>query len=552
MRYILTAILITTATANASICNSIIINPGNLPHKIKKNIEHKFKRELPLLDLSNNKIRDDKAIELVISAIQPFGYINPKVIINSKKLKTCEQISASVAFGPITKISKIESNIASHDQNLLKPGDDFSAKAYKKHIQKLYQIWRSKGYRNVDLSKSKVVIDPKTNSAVLKTIVIPGKKYSIGKIIIASKSFEPDLIKKYVTFKRNAPYSVNAIQNTQESLMNSGYFRNVDLQVIDKESTRVPIKIITKPTEKIRTVTGLGYDNVDSLKAIFNARIIINKAGHIINTISNFSKNNTLVQFGYNIPNKLISSAKYIFQASYIIDRKKNDRSINFSARYSKKTSNLALSYGLNAIHNQQKTLTNKIISNMIYPFFNISRKFILMIKNHEIKNNWSFSTLIAKKNLASNINLVQARSSYYSKVPINDNFRFVFAGQLGVNYTSDPDKQPLPTLLTLGGNNGLRGYALNSIINRQDQLQILRAVSFELQKKMAENLYGTAFVDLGQVSASFNDPWYRGIGVGAVYTTAIGDVNVSIAKPLDLLPGETNRHFRLAISYSM
>lgn len=548
----LITIFIIATNSYASLCKDIIIEQNNIPHLITANIKHKFTRELPLIELNKSYSINDKTQDIIIKSIQPFGFMNPEVSIRKTSSNKCEQIYAKIRLGHPTRIISIKSNVKTNIHDLrLKTGSIFTAEEYNKYIRKLHTIWQNKGYRDVDISKSKVLLDPKKNTAEMLINIELGKIYRIGKIKIKSDAFARNIILKYITFKENEPYSVNKLQNTQENLMNSGYFKNVEVKSIKTNQSKIPIEIITKPTERIRTVVGIGYDNVDSLRAIFNSRIIVNKLGHIINSVSNFSKNNSLIQIGYNIPSNLLSNAKYIIQTSYMIDHKQNDRSLNFSARYSKKDESLSINYGLNAIHNQQK-ITNKIITNMLYPFFNISRKFLFIVKDYDIKNSWAFSAVLAKKNLASNIDLVQARSSYYSKVPLNDKYRFILSGQIGVNYTSDPQKQPLPTLLTLGGNNGLRGYPLNSIINRNDQLQILRAISFEIQRKISGNIYGTAFIDLGQVSPNFRDPWYRGVGIGAVYSTVIGDINISIAKPLDLIPEQNNRHFRLAISYSI
>ena len=151
-----------------------------------------------------------------------------------------------------------------------------------------------------------------------------------------------------------------------------------------------------------------------------------------------------------------------------------------------------------------------------------------------------------------SSIDIAQLKFKYRSKIPLSNEYRVVVSSQLGINWTNDPTRQPLPILLTLGGNNSLRGYPYNSIINRTDKLQILRALSLEIQKKIANNIYGTTFIDMGQISQDLTKPLLKGIGVGATYSTDIGDVNFSVAKPLDQPPDGSSKKIRFSVSYTM
>ena len=552
MKFKLALFIIMSSALSANVCENIQLT-RKLPQDIKANIKARFKREAKILNILGSENKITKINDIILKATQPYGYMQPEIHISTLNSNLCDEAIASVKLGTATTIAKITSNIAIPKNSMpLKLGNKFNATNYNNMLSDLKVQWKQKGYKNADFSQSRVVIDPKKHAAYIEIKANLGQKFTFGVITIKSDFITHQLIKKYMTFKTGDAYSINKLQSTQENLLNSGYFSDVDIKILDKNKARVPITINVKNNAKIKTVVGLGFDSVDSLKAIFNAKLIVNKFGDILNSITNISKKYSQVQLQYTIPAKEIVDAKYMLQTSYIVDNKKNNHAFNITGSYVKKDDLSEMSVGLNAIHDRQKTETSKIISNMIYPFFSISRKYSLKFNEYIAKQSWSFSGLFAKQHMASNIDLIQAKTSYYNKIPLSDKNRFVFAGQFGINYTSDPDKQPLSTMLALGGNNGLRGYPYNGIIDKTDNMQILRAISFEFQKKITDNVYGTTFIDLGQISNKFSDPWLKGVGVGAVYSTSIGDVNINIAKPLDLAPDMTHKNIRLIVSYSI
>lgn len=552
MKFKLAIFLALSTLLRANVCENIQI-ASKLPKDVQANIKARFKREAKISNILGSQNLSSKIHDILLKATQPFGYMMPKIDVAIIKSNPCNQVIASVKLGTATTITSITSNIAIPKNSItLKIGNKFNAITYNNMLSDLKVQWKQKGYKNADFSQSSVVIDSKRHTAIIEIKANLGQKFIFGNIHIKSDFISHKLISKYMTFKSGEPYSINKLQSTQENLLNSGYFSDVDIKILDNRIASVPIEINVKNNARIKTVVGLGFDSVDSLKAIFNAKLIVNKFGDIMNSITNISKNNPQIQLQYIIPAKIIREAKYIIQTSYLVDNKKNNHAFNITGSYVKKDDFSEINFGLNAIHDRQKTETSKIISNMIYPFFSISKKYSLKFRDFIAKQSWSFSGLFAKQHMASNIDLIQAKTSYYSKTPLSEQNRFVFASQFGINYTSDPNKQPLSTMLALGGNNGLRGYPFNGIIDKTDNLQILRALSFEFQKKITDNIYGTIFLDLGQISNTFSDPWFKGVGFGAVYSTSIGDVNINIAKPLDLAPEMTHKNIRLIISYSI
>lgn len=534
----------------ANNCYNIRTNK-DLPKLIIKNIKNIINREQSKIEYSYEKELIMKGI--IKKAIQPFGYINPSISLKMPK-QSCGLIIANIKLNQPTIVKKIFLNDKDYNKTLtLKKNSIFTTKKFNTSIIELYKRYKDIGYKNIDLSKTKVIIDPKSNLATVNFKAKFGPKFYFGEISIEQGSINKELIKKYINIKKGDPYSVSKVQELQESLRASGYFKTVDVN-LPKINGRnyIPVNIKTSPNSKVQMVLGLGYDSLDSIKAIFNSKILVNAYGHVINTLSNISKNNIILQMQYQIPSKKHIDDNYKIQTSYLVDNIKKDKSLNLSASFTSVTKNSSTDFGISAINNHQITDTNDIVTNMVYPYFYVSEKNSYYIKNHQIKDQWDVSGMIAKKGIASNLNLIQVKGSYKKKITLNEKVRIITAAKLGINLTSDPTKQPLPTLLSLGGNNGLRGYPLNSIINRSDNFQILRALSFETQRKILDNTFITTFLDMGQVSKNLHDSWLHSLGFGIVYATALGDINVNIAKPLDKYPGIAKNKFRLSISYSI
>lgn len=524
-------------------CNKL--NIVGLNSEIKSNIQASYLREKKSIETKQD------LLNAITNAIQPYGYFSPEINLSIKN-KICNTY-VNLRQATRVKIVNASKHIPSKIPDF-KNGQIFTSKTYNKAILWLYNYFREKGYRDVDLSQSKITINPNTRIATVIFDAELGKKYSFGKILFGKSFINKKTLKKYINFKPGEPYTVAKLQKTQENLRKSGYFKYVDITPMDEKGTIIPIKISTGMKDKIQLLMGIGYDSINKIKAIFNSKIILNSAGHIFNNIASISNNISSIQFQYLIPGIKPEEDKYLIQTSYVIDNStsKKDASANFSLSYNKKNDFAEINFGANAIHNKQFDVTGNIYTNVFYPYFNILQKKHTQINDTIISQQWALSALIAQKGLLSSISIKQLRAEYRGKIPLSEELRLVLAGQLGINITNDPNRQPLPTLPTLGGNNGLRGYPYNSIINRTEKLQILRDISIELQKKVSHSIYATSFLDMGQISKDFNKPMLRGVGVGAVYSTSIGDINFSIAKPLDTPPDGSKKKFRFSVSYTM
>lgn len=535
MKNLLLLTLIFCELSIASKCNQFFIS--KVPTEIRKNIVN---------SLTKNINTTDEILSTVKSAIAPFGYVNSKV-----KLLNC---SLSINLGQPTRVRINKSNKLIPNIPGFKDDDIFSSKTYTKAINWLYKHFKSLGYRDVDLSQSEIIINPSTNTANIDFNIELGKKYVFGNITFETEYISNELIQRYFTIKLGDPYSSIKLQEIENNLRKSGYFKSVQLTAMPEHNNEIPIRVKTVLSAKTQILAGLGYDSLNSIKAIFNSRTIANRLGHIMSSITSISQNISNIQLQYLIPGNKPQEEKYIAQAIYSVEKilDKKDTSANLSFSYNRKNEFASIIIGINAIRNKQSDSTQDINTNILYPYGHIERNSSYVNKKNLITYQWSASSLLAKKGFLSSIDIAQLKFKYRSKIPLSNEYRVVVSSQLGINWTNDPTRQPLPILLTLGGNNSLRGYPYNSIINRTDKLQILRALSLEIQKKIANNIYGTTFIDMGQISQDLTKPLLKGIGVGATYSTDIGDVNFSVAKPLDQPPDGSSKKIRFSVSYTM
>ena len=164
------------------------------------------------------------------------------------------------------------------------------------------------------------------------------------------------------------------------------------------------------------------------------------------------------------------------------------------------------------------------------------------------IEQQFDLMVLGSTDRLSSSLNLFQLQSHYHAKLPLHPLLRLLVAGHLGFNRTNHPADQPDITKLKLGGSNGLRGYAYNSLMGDPLAKQLkLKAMTLEMQYQLMPSLYLTTFVDAGNIVRAWRDPIKKSAGFGLTYGTPIGDINVSLARPIH----ERNSTWRINLTYT-
>ena len=128
-----------------------------------------------------------------------------------------------------------------------------------------------------------------------------------------------------------------------------------------------------------------------------------------------------------------------------------------------------------------------------------------------------------------------------------NDNNRLLLRAQAGTTWISDDDFDSLPSSKRFftGGDNSIRGYALDTVAPRDDEGNVLGGRhllvgSLEYEYRILEQWSIAAFIDTGD---AFDDTidLRTGVGFGLRWQSPVGPIRVDLAHGLEE-PGDTVR----------
>jgi translocation and assembly module TamA len=158
----------------------------------------------------------------------------------------------------------------------------------------------------------------------------------------------------------------------------------------------------------------------------------------------------------------------------------------------------------------------------------------------------FSFSLRGADKHVThGNHSFAQARVDFKGLYSLTDSQRILVRSSLAKTYINQIQNLPLSLQYYAGGAHSVRGYGYQDIGPGKS----FAVASAEFQQRIMGNFFLAAFYDIGSVSRHFFKELKRSPGVGIVYLTPIGDIELDVAFPLDRNPSTRKKHPRLQFS---
>ena len=143
----------------------------------------------------------------------------------------------------------------------------FSNSAFEESKNKIKAFYEKRGYCKADID-TKAWIDIVKDEAYLTYDIKSNKPCRFGKIDIVSPKLNKQIIKSFLHFKKNEPYSLNKIKKTYTELyLNEGVsnvFIKTDKTNDYKVDTTVNVEVTNKP---LRFQTGFGINSDNGLEA---------------------------------------------------------------------------------------------------------------------------------------------------------------------------------------------------------------------------------------------------------------------------------------------
>ena len=149
---------------------------------------------------------------------------------------------------------------------------------------------------------------------------------------------------------------------------------------------------------------------------------------------------------------------------------------------------------------------------------------------------------MLGSPDLFGNATFVQAQLNAKAIYPIFVENRIVTRINLGYTVINHINQLPLSLQFLAGGSESIRGYPFNTI----GPGTTLAVGSFEYRQHIKGDWYAATFFDAGNVTNGVLNRLKKGVGVGALWQSPVGTLELTLAKALDQ-PGQP-----LAVQFSM
>lgn len=520
--------------------NQDLMRPAR--HRLDKSLQtliHPSAKEIQFW--SQHSISEIKQI------LEAYGYFKPSIKPTLKKIDGCWNVSYQISLGRPLKITALNVSVEEfkHDPKITKLiddfplhiGDRFRSKVYEDAKQSLLDKVVAAGYLTTYFSKHTILINRRAYTAKLILTLNTGPRYYFGPIIFQQSILNNSLLKRYIPFKLGDPYSSIQLLKLQENLNKSGYFQNVSITdaQINKQNQNLPIIFALTPRPSQQYTAGIGYGTDVGMRGTLGWESrYLNKGGHRLSIFSQLSKIQNSFQTIYTIPGKHPNTDNY--NINFAIVRKKLTQVTNTTqqlgvgsiSQWKGWQRNLFLNYQVERFNYLNRPTTN---SHLLTPGINLSySKFdnpLFALHGYQL----SFRLQGANQNLLSNTSFLQSELQGNYILSWNDNSRLLFRGDAAYTLTSNLANFPPSLLFYAGGSQSVRGYAYQSL----GPGRYLMMGSVEYQHRLINNFYGAIFFDAGNAVNNFPINLQKGLGLGLVWASPLGPMELTAGKALDI-----------------
>lgn len=535
----------------------VVVKIEGLSELLEKNVRAVLTLTGETADAAPERIRlaEARAPEEIRKALEPFGYYRPRVVEASVSRRDGNwRAEYRIDPGPPIRLSAVDVRLVGEaapvpemralvDGFPLKKGDVLDQTLYEKGKGALQDRAAELGFFEARLTRHEIQVDLAAYTAKLYLRLDSGPRYRFGPISFNQTPLQPDLLRRFVRFAPREPYRASAVLALQKSLLNSGYFSNVDVdpQPERAKNRETPIKVDLDMAPRNRYDIGVGY-GTDT-----GPRLSLGYRNRYVNSYGHSFQANGRISFIWNDLNAIY--------AIPLADPEKDQ--LAFTARSG--LENTVVGNAKVLLAGVRHTTSRWGLREMLaldfqresFKIAGVRQTTILLIPS--VNYGWLYSdnaifpsqglrldgTLAgAWDGLVSDVSLLRLQINAKGLYSLDDDNRLIARAQWGGLVTSDFDRLPLTQRFYAGGDQSVRGYRFNEIGPRNrngDRIggRHLLVGSLEYDRVLFGNWGMAVFADAGHVYNTRDEPVKIGVGVGARWRSPVGPVRLDFAVPL-------------------
>jgi len=446
----------------------------------------------------------------------------------------------------------------------LKKGDVLLQQRYEGAKGAFISQARDLGYMDADFSRHEIRIARSATTATIELVLNTGDRYFFGTTQIKGAPDYPDsFLRRHLTYRAGEIFSYATLGETQRNFTNSERFKEVLItpELKGAEALRVPvgIQLLAGPTISLRPGIGYGTDTGARFTARYRDLNMFN-LGHELYSQLYVAERLQGVVTGYILPSPRDVRSSTTLQ----LNLQQEDTSA-----YSSKMVALELdrnrSFGpgklgtiyVKAQYEDYTVGTDNSTSRLLLPGIRFADDRYDNPQRPRRGFRYAVDLRGTHHLLGSDAALVQflAEGSHLQPLPWRLSLHSRVKG--GTTLLNDPLHDIPPSLrFFTGGDQSVRGYSYKSLGPRDATGKVVGGTqllvgSVELERALFKDWGVSLFYDAGNTFNSFSSfRLAQGTGVGLHYYTAVGALNLSIARPLGV--DNPSIHFHFTVGFEL
>ena len=503
------------------------------------------------LTVSRVRLLHDSAPEEIQKALYPFGFFAPKIeseldvsesgFLAKYRIDVGEQVLLGEVDFQITGEGATDPRISISFP--LSKGDALDLVLYEQEKQSILYRITELGYLEAYYSAHEVKVDRDSYSARIKLHLETGMRFRFGEIRLEQEILDPQFLARYLSFGTGDPYSHEQLLDLQSKLIDSEYFKLVEINSRrdQTEGDRIPVDVLLTPNKKNRYRVGLGFSTDTGPRLTLDwKRRRFGRQGHRMRSELRLSAPETTLSSEYIIPLERPTEDYISFGASldhYDLESSKGNQAL-INASHSIRLDNgwrrtLSLDYlyedfEVGAQDDNARLLVPGITWSLVR---SVGRDYVQEGKRLE------FHIEGASESALSTATYLQLYTRDKFIHSLNDEWRILTRIELGTTWSDTLTELPPSKRFYAGGDNSVRGFGFEDLGPEDENGRViggrsLAVGSLELERSISGKWSGALFVDAGNAfDPDFDSELAYGFGFGVRWRSPVGPLRFDLAR---------------------
>lgn len=505
----------------------------------------------------------------VKETLNALGYYAPEVRLDLSATLPL----LSVQAGPAVVLQDANIQLigdASSDRGFRQPdfplsqGQRFVHADYENFKQAVADRALERGYFDSRWLVHRVELNLQTNQANVYLAFQSGSRYRYGEVNFQEveggslTALNQKQIDQLMTFKAGDPISSRELFNLQNDLIQTGYFRDVQVSFRrdQAEDFKIPVDVIVDSRLPSRISLGAGFTTDVGPRVLAEwQRHLFNEKGHGIEAKTEFSMVRQSGELRYRMPWKhpLHDRLEFAIGAQQdVIDDTETLQTIVSMQRVIAPKAGWQQTYGVRVVDERfERDSGEKGAETLVAPYLAYSRLRSRGGVDPSRGSRLLFQAETANRAFLSSVDYVSVRAGVRWLNTFQDRHMLLLRADAGAIFSPEFDRVPPSVRFYAGGDNSVRGFDFRSISPRNDDGdtvggQYLLTGSVEYNWRWRPTWRPAVFVDAGSAFTDTNEVSPAiGVGVGMRWISPVGPVRFDLANGIS----EPGKPFRIHLT---